>query len=77
MTQLSRREMLRDVGRGMFVAGLGAALTSDLGLGRLIEGATQHMAIEQAGRARGCQGDRAATESVAVRQILQNAPFPP
>ena len=27
--------MLRDVGRGMFVAGLGAALTSDLGLGRL------------------------------------------
>lgn len=36
MTQLSRREMLRDVGRGMFVAGLGAALTSDLGLGRLL-----------------------------------------
>jgi len=28
--------MLRDVGRGMFVAGLGAALTSDLGLGRLM-----------------------------------------
>lgn len=36
MTHLSRREMLRDVGRGMFVAGLGAALTSDLGLGRLM-----------------------------------------
>ncbi len=35
MSHLSRREMLRDVGRGMFVAGLGAALTSDLGLGRL------------------------------------------
>ncbi len=35
MASLSRREMLRDVGRGMFVAGLGAALTSDLGLGRL------------------------------------------
>ena len=35
MARLSRREMLRDVGRGMFVAGLGAALTSDLGLGRL------------------------------------------
>lgn len=35
MADLSRREMLRDVGRGMFVAGLGATLTSDLGLGRL------------------------------------------
>lgn len=35
MTHLSRREMLRDVGRGMFVAGIGAALTADLGLGRI------------------------------------------
>lgn len=36
MAHLTRREMLRDIGRGMFVAGLGAALTSDLGLGRLM-----------------------------------------
>lgn len=36
MSHPSRRDVLRDVGRGMFVAGLGAALTSDLGLGRLM-----------------------------------------
>lgn len=44
MTHPSRREVLRDVGRGMFVAGLGAALTSDLGLGRLrADDATDHL----------------------------------
>ena len=35
MTRPSRRDLLLDVGRGMFVAGLGTALTADLGLGRL------------------------------------------
>src|SRR5262245_24678835 len=33
MTPTTRREFLSDVSRGMFVAGLGATLASDLGLG--------------------------------------------
>jgi hypothetical protein len=54
-----------------------AEVDDDIQLGRTLDPTTQRAAIEQAQRTRRCERSRAAPESVAFRQIFQNAPFLP